>query len=125
MIDELVERAVPWGIFIGLGALIGAAFPRETRQAAKKAMLTGFRAADWLSGVGAEALEKGQDVVAEARLEYEQLVHEAQREADRGRLHVVPPPRRRSKSARSNGHGARRRPARRASGSESASTQTT
>jgi hypothetical protein len=107
VIDEIVEKAVPWGIFIGLGALIGAAFPRETRQATKRVMLTGFRAADWLSGFGAEAFEKGQDVVAEARLEYEQLMREAQREAERGRLRVVPPPRRRT-GARSNGHGTRR-----------------
>ncbi|HEY1454987.1 MAG TPA: hypothetical protein VGG31_00705 [Candidatus Dormibacteraeota bacterium] len=107
MIDEIVERAVPWGVFVGLGALIGAAFPRETRNAAKSVMVTGFRAAEWLGGVGAEAMEKGQDVVAEARLEYEQLVHEAQREADRNRLHIVRP-RRRASSATSNGHGARR-----------------
>jgi hypothetical protein len=95
MIDEVLERAVPWGVFIGIGALIGAAFPRETRAAAKATMLAGFRAADWLQGVGAEAYEKGQDVFAEARLEYEQLVHEAQREAERGRLRVVRAPRRR------------------------------
>ncbi len=94
MIDEVVERAFPWGVFIGIGALIGAAFPRETRSAAKKLMLTGFRAADWIQDVGAEAYEKGQDVFAEARLEYGDLVREAQREAERGRLHVVPPPRR-------------------------------
>ena len=100
MIDEIVERAVPWGVFIGVGALIGAAFPRETRAAAKRVMLTGFRAADWLQGMGAEAYEKGQDVVAEARLEYEQVLHEAQREAERGHLRVVrsPSPRRRSTS---------------------------
>jgi hypothetical protein len=108
MIDEIVERAVPWGVFIGLGALIGAAFPRETRTAAKSVLVNGFRAAEWLGGVGAEAMEKGQDVVAEARLEYEQLVHEAQREADRTRLRVVRPPRRRSSSVGSNGHGAGR-----------------
>ncbi len=95
MIDEVLERAVPWGVFIGLGALIGAAFPRETRAAAKTVMLKGFRAADWLQGMGAEAFEKGQDVVAEARLEYEQMVHEAQRDAERCRLRVVPAPRRR------------------------------
>lgn len=108
MIDEIVERAFPWGVFIGFGALIGAAFPRETRNAAKTVMRTGFRAADWLSGVGAEAFEKGQDVFAEARLEYEQLVHEAQREAERGRLHVVQSPRRRSPRGASNGHGGQR-----------------
>lgn len=95
VIDEVIERAVPWGVFVALGALVGAAFPQETRRAAKTMMLTGFRAADWLQGMGAEAFEKGQDVFAEARLEYEQRLHEAQREAERGRLRVVQAPRRR------------------------------
>jgi hypothetical protein len=108
LIDEMLERAVPWGLFIGIGALVGAAFPRETRTVAKKVMLTGFRTADWLQGVGAEAFEKGQDAVAEARLEYEQLLHEAQREAERRHLRVVPTPvrtRRRSrKTAATTSH---------------------
>ena len=116
MIDEIIERAVPWGAFIGLGALIGAAFPRETRAATKAVMLAGFRAGDWARGFGAEAYEKGQDVFAEARLEYEQMVREAQREAERGRLRVVQAPRRRT----SNGHRGRTR---RRSGQQ-ASTET-
>lgn len=95
MIDAILERAVPWGVFIGLGALIGAAFPRETRAAAKTVMLAGFRAADWVQGMSAEAYEKGQDVFAEARLEYEQVAHEAQREADHRRLRVLQAPKRR------------------------------
>ena len=112
MLGEIVEKAFPWGVFIGLGALIGAAFPGETRAAAKRAMVSGLRAADWLQGMSAEALEKGQDVFAEARLEYEQMVRESQREAER--LRVVEAPRRRS-SGGSNGHGParqRRRPRR-------------
>jgi hypothetical protein len=115
VIDEIVEKVFPWGLFIGVGALIGAAFPRETRAVTKRAMLTGMRAADWLQGMSAEAMEKGQDVFAEARLEYEQLLHEAQREAERGRLHVVPAPRRRSPGARP------RRRTRRTAASESSS----
>lgn len=111
MIDEVLERAVPWGVFIGLGALIGAAFPRETRAAAKRVMLTGFRAADWLQGASAEAFEKGQDVFAEARLEYEQLVHEAQREAERGHLRVVPAPAPRRRSSTRTGRRTRKTPA--------------
>jgi hypothetical protein len=95
MIDAIVERALPWGVFIALGALVGAAFPQETRRAAKTMMLTGFRAADWLQGVGAEAFEKGSDVFAEARLEYEQTIRLAEREAERRRLRVVQAPRRR------------------------------
>lgn len=108
MIDEILERAVPWGVFIGLGALIGAAFPRETRSAAKTVMLKGFRAADWARAFSAEAYEKGQDVFAEARLEYDQLRREAEREAERGRLRVVEAPRRRTSAGRSNGHRAAR-----------------
>ncbi|HVH63201.1 MAG TPA: hypothetical protein VNA65_06330 [Candidatus Dormibacteraeota bacterium] len=104
MIDEILERAVPWGVFIGIGAMIGAAFPGETRHAAKTLMLTGFRAADWARVFSAEAYEKGQDVFAEARVEYEQLRREAEREAERGRLRVVPSPRRRPAASQSNGH---------------------
>jgi hypothetical protein len=104
VIDEIFERAVPWGVFIGLGALIGAAFPRETRNAARSVMVGGFRAAEWARTFGAEAYEKGQDVFAEARVEYDQLRREAEREAERGRLHVVRAPRRRSSSQPSNGH---------------------
>ena len=124
MIDEIVERAFPWGLFIGVGTLIGAAFPRETRAAAKTAMRTGFRAADWMRGVGAEAYEKGQDVFVEARLEYEQLVREAQREAERGRLHVVQPmpSRKRATAARSRRVNSRRRRSPRAATASTAST---
>src|SRR2546429_8891801 len=101
MIDEILERALPWGVFIGLGALIGAAFPNETRTTAKRVMLASFRATDWAQGVGAEAFEKGQDVFAEARLEYEQTAREAERIAERRRLRVVPstPRRRRARRA--------------------------
>lgn len=126
VIDEIVERAFPWGLFIGLGTLIGAAFPRETRAAAKTAMRTGFRAADWMRGVGAEAYEKGQDVFVEARLEYEQLVREAQREAERDRFHVVPSAssRTRATRARSNGHSSSRPRRRRPPKAGTTSTET-
>ena len=100
MIDEILERAVPWGAFIALGALIGAAFPRETRSTAKRVMLAGMRASDWARAFGAEAYEKGQDVFAEARLEYEQLASDAEREAQRRKLTVVRSPRRRPTATR-------------------------
>ncbi len=99
MIDKLIERTVPWGAFLALGALVGAAFPRETRQATRTVMLTGLRAVDWISTVGAEAYEKGQDVFAEARLEYDELQKEAERQAERGQLRVVRGSRRRPSSA--------------------------
>lgn len=100
MIDEILERAVPWGAFIALGALIGAAFPRETRATAKRVVLAGMRASDYARAFGAEAYEKGQDVFAEARLEYEQLTREAERDAQRRQLRVVRSPRRRSTGRR-------------------------
>lgn len=84
-------------------------------------MMTGFRAADWLRGVGAEAYEKGQDVFAEARVEYAQMVREAQRDAERGRLRVVSAPRRRAAGTRSNGHGTTRR--RRTTGTEPSASE--
>lgn len=99
MIDEIVETALPWGAWIAIGALAGAAFPQESRSALKAALRTGFRLADWAREAGAEAYEKGQDVYAEARAEYEQLVREAQREAERRELHVI------------EGKASRRRPA--------------
>jgi hypothetical protein len=101
MIDEILERAIPWGAFIALGALIGAAFPRETRAAAKRVVVAGLRASEWARLYGAEAYEKGADVLAEARLEYEQVAHEAERQAQRRNLKVVSSPRRRSRSRRS------------------------
>jgi hypothetical protein len=120
MIDKALERAIPFGFLIGVGALVGAAFPAETRAATKTAMRKGFRVAEWLRGAGAEAYEKGQDVFVEARSEYDQLVREAQREAERGRLRIVsePQPRRRTRRASSNGDHAARPRARRTSGRE-------
>src|SRR5438270_8851652 len=87
MIDELIETALPWGAFAALGALVGAAFPQETRAVSKRAIRTALRITDWAREVGSEAYEKGQDVVAEARLEYEQ----ANRDAESRRLRVVAP----------------------------------
>jgi hypothetical protein len=111
MIDKALERVVPWGFLIGLGALVGAAFPGETRAATKTAVRNGFRVAEWLRGASAEAYEKGQDVFVEARSEYEQLVREAQREAERGRLRVVSgtSSRRRGSNANHAGRPRRRR----------------
>jgi hypothetical protein len=120
MIEAIVERAFPWGVFIGLGTLIGASFPAETRAAVKTAVRKSLVAADKLRGLSAEAYEKGQDVFAEARLEYEQLTREAEREAERGRLRVVQPPRRRASP--SNGHHTSRR-RKRSSGAETSATE--
>jgi hypothetical protein len=110
VIEKALERVVPWGFLISIGALVGAAFPRETRAVTKMAMRNSFKATEWLRGMSAEAMEKGQDVFVEARSEYDQLVREAQREAERGKFRVV----RGSGSGRASVSGTRRRrPARR------------
>lgn len=100
MIDDILEVALPWGIFAALGALVGSAFPRETRNATKAVVRTGLRIGDWAREVGAEAYEKGQDVIAEARAEYQHVAREAERDSARARLRVMdstrgPAPRRR------------------------------
>lgn len=106
MIDDILEVALPWGIFAALGALVGSAFPRETRNATKAVLRTGLRIGDWAREVGAEAYEKGQDVIAEARAEYQQDAREAERDAGRARLRVMDstrttaPRRRRTATAR-------------------------
>jgi len=89
VIERTLERVVPWGFLISVGALVGAAFPGETRAVTKIVMRNGFRATEWMRGMTAEAMEKGQDVFVEARSEYDHLVREAQRDAERGRLRVV------------------------------------
>jgi len=125
MVDEILEFAIPWGAWAALGALVGSAFPKETRAATKTVIRTGLRVGDWAREVGAEAYEKGQDVFAEARAEYDQLVRDAERDAERGRLRVLkssPARAARAKAARSvapktrrrrssTATGARRRPA--------------
>jgi hypothetical protein len=85
---------------LALGALVGAAFPGETRVLARRGMVLALQATAWARTAGAEAMEKGLDVVAEARAEHEQMVRAAEQEADRRRLRVVReqngnPPRRR------------------------------
>ena len=85
MLDDLLEVVLPWGTFAVIGALIGSAFPQETRKATKSVLRAALRASDWAREFGAEAYEKGQDIVAEARTEYDH----ANREATRERLRVV------------------------------------
>lgn len=85
MLDELFEVALPWGTFAVLGALIGSAFPQETRKATKAVLRAGLRASDWAREFGAEAYEKGQDIVAEARAEHDS----GERETPRERFRVI------------------------------------
>jgi hypothetical protein len=110
MIGGILDRALPWGAFVALGALVGAAFPGETRAAAKRLVLASMRASDLAREFGAEAYEKSQDVVAEARLEYEKAAQEAERDAQRRSLRVVSSRRRRTSSRPAARRASRPRP---------------
>ncbi len=71
MIDDLLELVLPGGFWLGLGVVVGAAFGEQLRPVAKVAIQQAWTLAERAQEVGAEAMEKAQDLVAEAR--YEQL----------------------------------------------------
>jgi len=77
MVDEVIERVVPGGIFIVIGVAIGAAFGERLRPIAKEAIKHGMTFAERGQEAAAEAFEKAQDLVAEARYEQEQEVRSA------------------------------------------------
>jgi hypothetical protein len=72
MIDELLEMILPGGAWLAAGIAIGAAFGTSLRPTAVRVMAAGLAAADRLQEAGAEAYEKAQDLMAEARHEREQ-----------------------------------------------------
>jgi hypothetical protein len=72
MFDALLESVLPGGVYLALGLALGAAFSRQLRPVAKEAMKVGMSFAARAEEVAAEAYERGQDLVAEARYEYEQ-----------------------------------------------------
>lgn len=74
MIDELLEAVIPGGLYIGVGVAIGAAFSERLRPVAKRAVKVGMTGAERMQELSAEALEKVQDLVAEAR--YEQVAEQ-------------------------------------------------
>ncbi|GAC1335538.1 MAG: hypothetical protein NVSMB17_18570 [Candidatus Dormibacteria bacterium] len=71
MLDDIVETAIPWGGFLAVGALLGASFPEETRDLARRAAVLGMRLADRAREIGAESWERGQDILAEAQAEHD------------------------------------------------------
>ncbi|MDQ6748422.1 MAG: hypothetical protein M3010_10015, partial [Candidatus Dormibacteraeota bacterium] len=67
---------------------LGASFPEETRDLARRAAVLGMRLADKAREIGAEGWERGQDILAEAEAERA----EERRHADtagRGHLTVM------------------------------------
>jgi hypothetical protein len=71
MLEELAEMAFPGGAWVAVGVALGAAFGEQLRPVAKRVVKTGFVVADQVQGIAAEAYERGQDLIAEARYEYE------------------------------------------------------
>lgn len=71
MLDEIVETIIPGGIWLAAGIAVGATFASSLRPMVVRAMRTGIDVADRVQAVGAEALERAEDMVAEARHERE------------------------------------------------------
>ena len=72
MFEELAELLFPGGAWVALGVGIGAAFGQQLRPVAKQVVKAGMAATSRLQEVAAEAYEQGQDLMAEARQEFEQ-----------------------------------------------------
>jgi hypothetical protein len=72
MVEELVEAVVPGGAWLAVGVALGVAFGERLRPVAKSALKVGMDVVERAQVAGAEALERGQDLVAEARHEREE-----------------------------------------------------
>lgn len=70
MFEDLLEVFVPGGAWLGAGLVLGAAFGKQLRPVAKGAIKYGLQVGDRMQAVAAEAYERGQDLVAEARQEH-------------------------------------------------------
>jgi hypothetical protein len=71
MIEELLEAIVPGGALVAIGVAVGAAFGKQLRPIAKQAVKAGMVVGDQVRVAAAEAAERAQDLVAEARAERE------------------------------------------------------
>lgn len=67
MIDEIVETILPGGLWLAVGVAVGTAFGESLRPIAIRALKTGIEIADRVQAIGAEAYEKAEDLMAEAR----------------------------------------------------------
>jgi hypothetical protein len=72
MVEEVLELAFPGGALLAAGVAVGAAFGRQLRPVAKEAIKLGLTAGALVQEAAAEAYERGQDLVAEARYEHAQ-----------------------------------------------------
>lgn len=69
--DELLELIFPGGALVGIGIAIGAAFSKQLRPVAKQALKAGMAVGDQVRVAAAEAAERAQDLMAEARSEHD------------------------------------------------------
>jgi hypothetical protein len=67
MLDEVIAAIVPGGVWLVAGAVIGAAFAERLRPVAVRVVRASMDVADRAQEFGMEAVEKGQDLLAEAR----------------------------------------------------------
>jgi hypothetical protein len=72
MFGQSLESAVSRAALLLAGIAIGATFSKELRPVAKRAIRFGLTAGGAVQEAAAEAYERGQDLVAEARYEQEQ-----------------------------------------------------
>jgi hypothetical protein len=68
-VEELLEGIIPGGPWLAVGIVLGAALGGRLRPLAKGVLKTGLAVTDRLQGVAGEAVERTQDLVAEARAE--------------------------------------------------------
>jgi Protein of unknown function (DUF5132) len=69
MFGDLIELVVPGAGWLALGVVVGTAFGDRLRPVAKQAIKIGLTVAERFQEATAEAYERGQDLVAEARHE--------------------------------------------------------
>lgn len=69
MFDDLIELVFPGTGWLVLGVALGTAFSEQLRPVAKEAIKIGLTVSERVQEAAAEAYERGQDLVAEARHE--------------------------------------------------------
>lgn len=69
MFNDLIESVIPGAGWLAVGMAIGTLFSDSLRPVAKEAIKLGIDVGERLQEATAEAYERGQDLVAEARAE--------------------------------------------------------
>jgi hypothetical protein len=83
MFETLLESVIPGGVYMAVGLALGAAFSKQLRPLVKEAVKAGLSLAAVAEEAAAEAYERSQDLIAEARYEQEQATAGADGRAPR------------------------------------------